>query len=354
MSVCYNPTMELLTIDNRIGYRRLTFLLVLSLGLHFFLFFLMERYARFSSAPAPPSETFVRLVDPSVLPSPPSVLFGTKNLKDLEKLPRGEETKLPPIPHSSQPGMEPSSGRSEIPEPTIVSPSPSVKTAPPPSLSPPPSLPNEVQIAKIPGLPTIPTDIPDRPPETPPPLQDSSAPNPPISTPQPSPLETLPSLQDLSVLGPQRPSSTRPGLPGLPFVKPKDLERLAKLFTDQNTATKAPNDRISVNTRDLKYYSYGLQVLNKIEAIWRYPKAAGQTGIGGEVVVDMMIRRDGTLDDLVLIQSSGYGILDDEVRRAVRRAAPYSSLPAGLIENPFPMSIHFIYIANSHFVYRSR
>jgi protein TonB len=128
------------------------------------------------------------------------------------------------------------------------------------------------------------------------------------------------------------------------------LERLAKLFSDQDQAKEGPKDPISVNTQDLKYYSYGLQILNKIETVWKYPEEAGRAGIGGEVVVDMMIGRDGKLADLLLVQSSGYSVLDDEVYRAVRRAAPYAPLPAGLSENPFPMTIHFLYIAQNHYL----
>jgi protein TonB len=144
------------------------------------------------------------------------------------------------------------------------------------------------------------------------------------------------------------------GMPGLPFAPQRDLERLAKLFSDQEKAKDSPKDPISVNTQDLKYYSYGLQILNKIETIWKYPQEAGRAGIGGEVVVDMMIGRDGSLADLLLVQSSGYSVLDDEVFRAVRRAAPYAPLPAGLIEDPFPMTIHFLYIAHNHYIYRTR
>ena len=289
---------------------------------------------RFSATHPLPSETIVQLVEPPAKP-PPSVLFGTRNPEDLKKLPRGKTTRLPPIPKSENPAREPS-----------VGPKSPGKSGPPVAASRESAAVTPPKVSSSSPLPSAET-----PPEK---TEHPDLPLPPVvsSVPRLSPQPEIPAEPpSVSHEASREPGSPSTGIPGLPFA---DKERLAKLFSDDVKTKASPKDQISINTRDLKYYSYGLQILNKIETIWKYPEEAGRAGIGGEVVVDMMIARDGRLADLLLVQSSGYSVLDDEVFRAVRRAAPYAPLPIGLVEDPFPMTIHFLYIAHSHYLYRTR
>jgi protein TonB len=326
--------MNLALAGPRIEHRNFSFPLLLSLGLHILVLLWVGWAVHFSATHPLPSETIVQLVEPPAKP-PPSVLFGTRNPEDLEKLPRGKTTRLPPIPRSEHPAPEPSVGP-RSPEkggpPVTASRESAAATSPKvaPS-SPHPSVEILPEKAEQPDL-SLPPVV-------------SSVPR---SSPQPEIPVEPPSVSQETSKGPASPPR---GIPGLPFA---DKERLAKLFSDDVKTKASPKDQISINTQDLKYYSYGLQILNKIETIWRYPEEAGRAGIGGEVVVDMMIGRDGRLADLLLVQSSGYSVLDDEVFRAVRRAAPYAPLPTGLVEDPFPMTIHFLYIAHSHYLYRTR
>jgi len=341
LGLCYNVRMETVYSEERMGPSGFIPLLVASLAFHFVLLLLAAQYIRFEGNPLPSSDTIVQLVEP-VPPSSsssPAVLFGTQNPDDLNRVPKGKETHLPPIPRSESPG-----------------PGLSKSISPPPHLSPPPSQ----------SAPSPKPDAPPKaggPPVSPPPMQGSPTEAPkselaePAAPSSPSGVgPTSPSTpsERIPQLGQEGNGVLAPGSPGLPFARPEELQRLAKLFTDQEAAKTKKNDPITLNTRDLKFYSYGLQVLNKIETVWKYPEEAGRAGIGGEVVVDLMVRRDGSLDDLLLIQSSGYSMLDDEVFRAIHAASPYGRLPTGLVEDPFPMTIHFIYVNHNFFAFRSR
>lgn len=64
-----------------------------------------------------------------------------------------------------------------------------------------------------------------------------------------------------------------------------------------------------------------------------YPAACRRLGEQGRVVIGFVIQRDGRLDDIRVVQSSGYERLDNAARQAVERASPTSPLPASFPSN---------------------
>jgi TonB family protein len=127
---------------------------------------------------------------------------------------------------------------------------------------------------------------------------------------------------------------------GLPFVCREEIDRLAKLFTDQ-PKSKAPYE---VNTEDLQYLSYIAQIARTLELIWTYPKEAGDLGQQGVTVLKITILEDGTLQASELMQSSGYRLLDGEALRAVKRLAPYQPLPKSWHRSEWDLTISFTYV----------
>ena len=142
-----------------------------------------------------------------------------------------------------------------------------------------------------------------------------------------------------AVRGDGQPSAPAPP-PGLPFVSREEIDRLAKLFTDQPARSKEP---YQVNTEDLQYLSYIAQIARHLELVWRYPKEAGDRGQQGVTVLKVTITEDGTLHAAQLIESSGYPLLDGEALRAVKRIAPYPPLPASWHRSEWELTISFTY-----------
>lgn len=72
----------------------------------------------------------------------------------------------------------------------------------------------------------------------------------------------------------------------------------------------------------------------KIERIGNqnYPAEARSQGIHGSLVLRVSIRRDGSLDSVELVQSSGHTVLDNAALRIVRLAAPYAPFTGDLME----------------------
>jgi protein TonB len=83
----------------------------------------------------------------------------------------------------------------------------------------------------------------------------------------------------------------------------------------------------------------------KIELVWVYPMEAAQAGIGGEVTIDFVIERDGSVSSVKLVKSSGYKVLDDEAVRAIRVVGRerFHPIPATYHVANIPIRGRFIY-----------
>lgn len=303
----------------------------LSFLFHLSMLLIIQQWARWEPARIPsegqPEDQVVQLVDPEVLapPKPRSLLFGTDREEDLKSIPRGEETRLPPIPKSERPGLPPTAGKA--PGPTAPKPQ-----APPAQIVPAPS-------SALPERSTEPEGA-----------LPALSPSPPLATEEAKrPLPSLPFGQggqgEAGTDSPPRPGV--PGLPGLPFADSKSLDRLAKVFSDQERVP--PKDTISINTDDLKYFSYTLKLKNKIEYIWRYPQSAAERGIQGNLLLTFTIQRNGYVSEVRVVSTSGYEVLDLEAVRAIKEASPFAPLPDSWNEDHITITGHFVY--HNHITY---
>ena len=107
-----------------------------------------------------------------------------------------------------------------------------------------------------------------------------------------------------------------------------ELEDEAKTFADQPRVRRlnASSARQSVDA------AYLLDWRRRLEAVGNqyYPQASVRYGIYGELRMLVVIRQDGSLEDIQVLSSSGYAVLDEAAIKIVRMAAPYSPFPAEL------------------------
>lgn len=115
-----------------------------------------------------------------------------------------------------------------------------------------------------------------------------------------------------------------PEAPALPNLIPSP-ERLAKI-DERKFEKESEEETISLDSTDVKYTSYLLGVKSRIEGIWKYPEAAKRAAIQGKGLVSFTIKRDGSLSELKLLTSSGYPVLDEEILKAVKAAAPFNPM----------------------------
>ncbi|MFQ5466069.1 MAG: energy transducer TonB, partial [Thermodesulfobacteriota bacterium] len=99
-----------------------------------------------------------------------------------------------------------------------------------------------------------------------------------------------------------------------------------------------------LNTSELKYQSYILNMKRKIELRWRYPEMAVANGWQGILSIDFSINRDGSLGDVVVKKSSGYPVLDDAAVTALRLAGPYPPFPEDFFVERINIKAQFEYL----------
>jgi len=108
-----------------------------------------------------------------------------------------------------------------------------------------------------------------------------------------------------------------------------ELRQQEAAFTGRKRHT-----HISASTQEFKYSAYMEAWRSKVERIGRlnYPEAAREQRIYGNLLLDVAIREDGTIDNISLRRSSGNKILDDAAIRIVRLASPFAPLPENIRE----------------------
>ena len=106
---------------------------------------------------------------------------------------------------------------------------------------------------------------------------------------------------------------------------------------DEQTRTYANQPRVrrltSVATAQAVDAAYLLDWRRRLEAVGNkyYPEASVRYGIYGDLRLLVVIRQDGSLEDIRVLSSSGYAVLDEAAIKIVRMAAPYSPFPPELM-----------------------
>jgi protein TonB len=100
---------------------------------------------------------------------------------------------------------------------------------------------------------------------------------------------------------------------------------------------------IPLNTSDVRYAPYTQTVKQWIEARWEYPDLAKHYGLQGRVVVEFTILKDGHIELLALVRSSGSKLLDEEAVRAIKAAVPFKPFPRSIRESSLRIIAGFIY-----------
>lgn len=101
-----------------------------------------------------------------------------------------------------------------------------------------------------------------------------------------------------------------------------------------------------LNTRGGKELGlYPDQILTAVRAKWNHliaaPEMAGRKA--GITVLDAAIRKDGSLEDVRVVEPSGDVALDEAAKRSVTDPAPYPRFPADYHEKQLQMRFHFGY-----------
>lgn len=105
---------------------------------------------------------------------------------------------------------------------------------------------------------------------------------------------------------------------------------------DEQTQAYANRPRVrrltSVSAKQAVDAAYLADWRQRLEAVGNkyYPEASVRYGLYGDLRLLVVIHKDGNLEDIRILKSSGYAVLDEAAIKIVRMAAPYSPFPAEL------------------------
>lgn len=106
---------------------------------------------------------------------------------------------------------------------------------------------------------------------------------------------------------------------------------------DQGAATASAQGGISTLVYGEREDPFLSQVKRCIESVLRYPRRARQLRLEGTVMVQFVVKKDGSLDELTVYESSGQVMLDNLARKAVEAAEPLWGEPRETVRLRMPI-----------------
>ena len=91
---------------------------------------------------------------------------------------------------------------------------------------------------------------------------------------------------------------------------------------------------LNARTQEYKYAAYMDAWRAKVEYVGNlnYPEEAKRRSLHGNVMLDVAIREDGSVEGVSILRSSGYKLIDDAAVRIVHLAAPFAAFPPDIRE----------------------
>ena len=124
----------------------------------------------------------------------------------------------------------------------------------------------------------------------------------------------------------------------------------AEIERDLRAYAERPRRKwISASTREHKFAAYMDAWRRKVERVGNlnYPEEAERRGLAGDLLLDVAIRPDGTVEEITLRRSSGERVLDDAAIRIVEIAAPFGAFPEDIAEDVDILHIERTWIFHS-------
>ncbi len=125
--------------------------------------------------------------------------------------------------------------------------------------------------------------------------------------------------------------------------RPQDLDQtrqqVARDIADTTqtidwSARYPSKQRINARTRSHAAAAYMHGWIQRVEQIGNlnYPDEARRRALSGNLVVEVTLLPDGTVEDIQILRPSRYRVLDDAAIRVVQMAAPFAAVPEDVLD----------------------
>jgi periplasmic protein TonB len=127
------------------------------------------------------------------------------------------------------------------------------------------------------------------------------------------------------------------------FPSAGKLARLEESYRRKYDREIEKGETSFLNSDDIRFGSFLRRFETAVYGVWRYPEAALVRGIQGTTPVRITFNRSGEIVNVELLESSGSGILDNEVLRTLKQVGPVGSFPKGYSSDSFKLIAFFQY-----------
>jgi protein TonB len=147
------------------------------------------------------------------------------------------------------------------------------------------------------------------------------------AVPKQAPAQTTPVTPEGWRKPASKPAPSVPDLATLTQISPSTLAQIESDWRQKYREDVERGDTVWMDTQQDLLISFMRRFRDNIYGVWNYPAAAINRQQQGTCLVRITVNRLGDVVDVILLESSGYRNLDDEVIRAVKKGATYGPLP---------------------------
>jgi len=146
------------------------------------------------------------------------------------------------------------------------------------------------------------------------------------------------------------PISKAPGSASLPDpsaidlnLAPKTRSRYQEQWRSKYRKDVEEGQAVWLDTEKDLLLSFFERFRSNIYNVWNYPPQAAKRREQGVCLLEIIINRDGSVETVKPLESSGYPTLDREAVAAVYRGAPYGQLPSAYANDQLKIMAFFQY-----------
>ncbi len=111
------------------------------------------------------------------------------------------------------------------------------------------------------------------------------------------------------------------------YPRPDKLAKVEENYRKKYASEVKESDTKFLNSDDYMFGSFMRRFETAVYGVWRYPVEAARLGVEGVTPVHITFNRNGVIEKVEILESSGSRILDDEVRRTLGLIGPIGSFP---------------------------
>lgn len=150
---------------------------------------------------------------------------------------------------------------------------------------------------------------------------------------------------------PQPEGRPTPSLKELTTLAPTTVARLESDWRRKLREGVEKGDTVWLDTEQDLLISFFKRFRTNIYNVWNYPERARMREEEGQCLLRIVVSRQGTIDNVELLESSGSYDLDQEAIRAVRKGQPYGPLPAAYPHPQLNIMAYFRYSLSRRIIY---